>query len=474
LVRFLDRGPGTVRPAGSAPMDFQVKALGPCRKKVAVTIPQARVREEYDKQYDEINKNFALPGFRKGKAPRKLLEKRFGEKLGDEVKENLVKAALEKLVEDKKVEPLAPPTIPIESLAVDPAKALEFEFELVTRPEFETPKYKGVEVKVPALSVPAEEVDRAVDEIRRRGATLKTAEGAAVADGDVLVVDWKASSGDSVEAHDENVFYPFGRGVLAGFVAAGLDDQLRKKKVGATAAVKVTGTADDPREELRGKELDLRVELKEVKRYELPEVDAAFLKKHDYDDVAEMKDDVKKRLLRLKGRERDRLAEDRLVDGLLSGVAISLPEEFVEKELEAWAGRKRMTLEVEGVKEEEIAKAIDAAKGDAKVHIEKDLKRFFLLDRVAEAEKVEVTEQEMAQAIQDIAQAYGRPVEEVMTSFRDGGRLAELRSEIRHRKAREAIRRAATLVEEAPAPAAKKAEKAEKVEKPEKKDKKKK
>ena len=175
---------------------------------------------------------------------------------------------------------------------------------------------------------------------------------------------------------------------------------------------------------------------------------------------------MKKQIARAKERQREGLAEQLLVDQLLESIEISLPEEFVAKELEGWATRKRMSLQMEKIEDEEITKQIDAAREDTKTAIERDMQRHFLLDRIAEAESVEVSEAEMAQSIQDIANAYGHPVEQVAASFRDGGRLAELASEIRHRKARQAIRMAGTLIDEEPAaeekaakPAAKKAAK---------------
>ncbi len=428
-------------------MDFAVDALGPCRKRVKVTVPPDRVQEEYDRQYDEINDTVALPGFRKGRAPRKILEKRFGTTLSGEVKEKLVKTAHEKLIDDKQIEPLRPPEIDFEALEVEPEKVFEFEFEVVTKPEFETPAYKELEVEIPAVHVSDEQIDGAVDHLRRSEAALETVEDAEVTDEDVLVVDWKALDGDSVEAHDDNAYYLFGRGVLANFVAKGLDDALRGAKAGADASVKVRVGPDDPREELRDRELDLRVDLKEIKRYLLPEVDEAFLKRHDYDDVEEMRADIAKKLGRLAGRERDRLAEEKLVDSLLAGVEMSLPEEFVEKELENWARQKRTGLEIEQVPAEEIEKKIDEERADAKTHVEKDLRRFFLLDRIADAEEVKVSEADLLQAIQAIAHAYGRPEEEVLASFRDGDRITELASQIRHRKTSDLIRRQAKLVE---------------------------
>jgi trigger factor len=436
-------------------MDFRVAPLGPCRKKVSVTVPPERVREEYERQYEEINKNVVLPGFRKGRAPRRVLERRFAAHIGPDVKEGLVKAALEKLVEEKKVDPLAPPEIDVESLALDPQKALEFEFECVTKPEFETPQYKGLEVKVPAASVTDEQVQQAVDAMRRRRAKLEPApEGAALAEGDIAVVDYEVRSGESVDAHDAGAYYVLGRGVLAGFVAEGLDEALRGKTPGATFAVPARVPPDDPREELRGKAMDLTGTLKEVRRYVLPPVDAEFLKTLDFEDEAEMREDVRKRLLRAQRRRVESEAEERLVEGLLEAVPMSLPPDFVERELESWAARRRVAAQMEGISEEEVTRQIDAARDDTKGRIEHDMRRFFLLDRIAEAEGIEATKEEMVQAIEEIAATYGHPVEEVMATFRDHGRLAELRSQIRHRKVRERVRQLATLVEEAPAPAA--------------------
>ncbi len=429
-------------------MDFKVEELAPCRKKIAVTISPDRIQTEYEKKFDEINGQVALPGFRPGRAPRQLLERKFGSKLADEIKGDLVKAALESLVEDEKVEALAPPEIDVEAIELERGKPMTFEFELVTRPEFETPKYKGLEVKVPPVLVKDEEVDNAVDNLRRRSATLEDAPDATVQAEDILIVDWEAREGDSVEAKDTNHYYPYGRGVIAGFVAEDLDAQFEGKQAGAEAKAKVQVAIDDPREELRGRELDLTVTLKDVKRYVLPEIDAAFLEKNDFDDADEMRADMKKSLSRQHRRHIERGAEEKLVEQLLGDIKMDLPEQFVEQELEGWASRKRTELQMAETAEDEITKQVDTASGDAREAIEDDLKRHFVLDRIADEESLDVTEQELFQAIQEIAQVYNQPLETVMGSFRDGNRLAELKAQIRHRKVREVIRSGASLVED--------------------------
>lgn len=428
-------------------MDFHLETLAPCHRKVAVTVPADRVREAFAEKTKEVNEQIVLPGFRKGHAPRKLLEQRFGKHLADEVRRDLVKTVLETLESEQKVQLLAAPEIDVDALEVKPDSPLALEFEILTRPEFETPTYKGLDVTLPAVEVTDEEIQAGVDRLRRRSARLEPVADAVITDADILVVDWKAMDGDSVAARDEGTYYPFGRGVLAGFVTSELDEQLRGGKVGSKASAQVKVAPDDPREDLRGKTLSLQVEVTEVQRYLLPEVDADFLAKHDFDDEKEMREEIEKGIRRAKGRVREREAEDKLVEQLVGGIEMSLPQPFVERELASWARRKRMNLEMEKVEEDEIARQVAAEEGEAKVAVEKDMRTFFLLERIADAEDVKVTEADLSGALHEIAQAYGHPVEQVLASYRDGGRLQELASQIRHRKVRDLIRREATIVE---------------------------
>jgi len=430
-------------------MDFTIDTLGPCRKKVGVTIPTERIRAEYDKQYGEINKQIALPGFRKGHSPRKLLEQRFGSRMGEDVKESLVKAALDELIRDRKLEPLEPPSIDLAALAIDPARPLSFSFELMTRPEFATPTWKGLELRVQPVEVADAEVQEAIQSLQRRGARLEAAPDKDIADGDVLVLDWAASADGTVVAQDVGAYHAFGRGSLAGLPAEELETSLRGKRAGATAEATLTATADDPREELRGKALRVAVTVREVKRYVLPEVDAEFLKKHDYDDADEMRADVKRQIQRGKSRERDHAAEDDLMAQVVASAKIELPEHLLQQELQAWTERKRQELAEGGVPEAEIETQAAAGRPAARVEIEAELKRFFVLDRIAREEGLTVGDQEVAQSLSEIAQAYGRPVEEVLQAYKSGGRIEQLRSQIRHRKVREAIRRAAQVIEKA-------------------------
>jgi trigger factor len=318
-------------------------------------------------------------------------------------------------------------------------------------------------VKVPAIGVSDADVEAAVERMRLSEGTLGPAEGGIQGD-DVAVLDWVAQEGGVSLGDRQGEYYRVGTGVLDGIVVPGLDEALTGKTAGASGTLRARAAGDDERPALAGKEFDLAWTLVEVKRFRAADLDETFLKRHDYDDVEELEKDVRRRLVRARERERDRLAEDRLVDELVRRTRIPLPESVVEQAVAGWGDRKRVEGQAQGLSEEEVTKVV-ATEADAVRHrVEEDLRRHFVLERICEAEKVEVTEPELVGAVEQIARDNGRPSGEVFAWFQqEPARLLELRSHLRHGKARELVRKAASVVEEAPA-AAPKAEAAEKPE----------
>ncbi|MCC7137313.1 MAG: trigger factor [Planctomycetes bacterium] len=434
-------------------MEFRVEELAPCRKKVTVTVAPERVKEALDEQYAEINKQVAMPGFRPGKTPRKLLEAKFGAHIREEVRGKLVEAAFSEAVKEKKVVPLAQPTVSLDGVTVEPGKGLEFAFEVTTRPEFELPTWKGLEVKVPAVAVSDADVDEGVESMRMSEGTLEASTDPIVPD-DVAVLDWKALDAGAVLHAAEGAYYRVGHGELDGIALEGADAALAGGKPGTKVTVRGRAAAEDTRRELAGREFDVELEVRDTKRFRPAALDEAFLKRHDFDDVEELRRDVRRRILRARERDRDRVAEMRLVEGLVGQLSFAIPAELVDDAVTRWAERRRYEASERGLPEDEVAKSIEADEARVRGEVEADLRRHFVLDAVAEAEKVEVTEQELVGAVEQIARESGRSAGEVVQHFQEEpNRLSELRSHLRHQKAREALRRAATIVEEAaPAP----------------------
>ncbi len=436
-------------------MDFRVEEIGPCRKKVTVVVPVERVRKEFDDQYREINKALVLPGFRPGKTPRKILEARFKGKVADEVKAKIVEEAYEEAVKAKTVEPISRPSVDVGNVPVEPEKPFEFAFEVVVRPDFALPEWRGIEVRVPAIDVRDEHVTQAIERLRVHEGKLVPAADGVVALDDVVAANVAVTSGEEPLWSENDIYYRVGTGVIEGVVAEGLDAALVGGKAGTVAKVVGRAAPDDAREALRGKEFDLRVEVTDVKRFVPAVLDEAFLKARDYDDLEEMRKDVHKKLVRSQERARDRLAEERVLDVLLSKCEIPLPEAVVEAGVSRWLERRRIEAEAEGIAEEEITKEATASRDEVRQRVERDLRIHFVLEKVGDAEKIEVSRQEVEGAIEQIARDSGREAGEVAEEFREPSRLGELATTMRHQKTREAVRRAATIIEEAaPAPEA--------------------
>ena len=435
-------------------MEFRVEDLAPCRKKVTVTVPAERVRKEVDGQYAEVNKQVSLPGFRPGKAPRKLLESKFGTHIHGEVKQKIVEAAYKQLIDEKRIAPLTQPEVNVDAQALDPAKAFEFAFEVTTRPDFELPTWKGLEVKVPAGSVTDADIDSGVERLRLQEGSLVPSEGGAAAD-DVVVFDWKATEGDAVLHAEDSVYYRLGQGVLDGIAIDGLEAKILGAKAGDAFVLKGRAAPDDVRPAIAGKEFTIRLDVKEIKRFKPADLDAEFLKRHDFDDVEELRLDVSKKLHRLRDRERDRLAEERLLDGLVASVTFDLPAEIVDGSVADWTERQRAEAASEGRDADETARKLTAEKDQMRAKVESDLRRHFVLEKICEAENLTVSEQELVGAVEQIGRDNGRSASEVIEHFREQpDRLAELRAHLKHEKAREAIRKAAILVDETTPPAA--------------------
>ena len=155
-------------------MEINVEKLGPCKAKVSIIIPPERIREEMEKTYKQTAASVTFPGFRKGKAPRKLILKRFGEIINEDVKEKLVQEAYSEALKKHELEPAGDPTIDLEAIVLNPDQPMELEFEVEIRQEFTLGDYKGIEVDLDPIVVNDAEIDEGIKAIRSRFASLET------------------------------------------------------------------------------------------------------------------------------------------------------------------------------------------------------------------------------------------------------------------------------------------------------------
>jgi trigger factor len=260
----------------------------------AIEVPQTEVAKAVEKAYRKLSNKVNIPGFRKGKTPRNILERHIGkEAILDEAFEILAGPAYEVALEENDVEPVSRPEIDVVTLAED--KDLEFKVTVIAKPELTLGQYKGLKVTEQAVEVTEEQVNAQIETMRKSHAKMVVAEGVAIADGDFAIIDF--------EGFLDGVAFPGGEGkahplqIGSNSFIPGFESQLIGVKAGETVDVTVTFPTEYHAPDLAGKEAVFKVTVNDVKRQELPELDDEFVKDaSDFNTVEELKADVKNKL----------------------------------------------------------------------------------------------------------------------------------------------------------------------------------
>jgi trigger factor len=439
--------------ASTETMEFHVETAGPCRKRVKVTIPPEMVSAEFDKSYRQWVRSVPIPGFRPGKAPRKLVEKRFGKQVAQEVKQALLDAALEGALKENELSPIAEPELDVEQVAVEPSQAVDFDFTVTVRPEFELPDYGDIEVEAPTAEPTEDEVERALRGLRKSKATLRPLKSGKIAHEDVVSLKVRGLSGEKELFHHENLPYEVGSRMLADLIVDGLDEELEGKKVDTVAKAKAFAPPYAENHPLAGIELELQAEVLDHKRPELPDLDDAFAKQFDFDTKDELVAVVRKDVRNQKERQREKLIEDLALNQLIEKCDFELPEELIEREADELARRASYELQMQETPEEEIAKRVSEIRKQRATESARELKAFFVLDKIVDKERILVPESEVQEAVAQIAAYHDKSPEQMYALLRDANRLSSLRNQLRVKKARAKLRKK-VKVKDAAAPAA--------------------
>ncbi|MGQ0614793.1 MAG: trigger factor [Planctomycetaceae bacterium] len=428
-------------------MNIDIEAAGPCRKRVKVTIPPVRVTEEFDKSYKNLARSVPISGFRPGKAPRKLVEKRFGTQVVDEVRQALFDAALEEALSKNSLAPIADPELDMQTVAVEPDKEVAFDFLVTVKPEFELPDLVEIEVEVGGAEPTPEDLAAALDGLRKRKATLRPVEGGSAAEGDVVTLHVHGHVGGEEIFHEESLVYEIGSRYLGGLVAQGLDEALVGQKVGAKVKAKAFPLPSNESHPLAGSEADIDAEVLEIKRPELPPLDDAFAKGFDFGSLAEMREQVSHDVRARRARERDREVEDLALARLSESVSIELPQELIDREADEVARRAAYAMQLRKEPEEEIARKASGLKEKSLQRAAAELRSFFLLDKLVEKERILVTETEVKEAVAVLAAYNEKTPEQMYAVLRESGRLGTLRNQLKEQKARARLRAKVTVRE---------------------------
>jgi trigger factor len=426
-----------------------VEEIGPCKLKLKIEIAADRVQGEIEQKYKDLNDSVALPGFRKGHAPRNLLERKFGKAMLDDLKFELMNHAFEEVKEGKKLEPVGEPEIDVEKLAVEPGKPFAFEMTIEVRPNLDLKNYTGIKVKQVAVTVDEKDLDVVLRNFQEAKAELVPVEDQVARVNDQLTADFRLRVGDKeVDASENSAIFLTADIQFYGLELPDFHKAVADRKVGETVEFTVTLPADFPDKTYAGKEAVIRTTIKGVKRKRLPELDAEFARSFDLDSVDELREHVRKRVLREKEEAARAAAADQIVEEILKTNDFPMPEGLVTAGAAEILARMHVDLAMRGVPEEEIHQALEKEKTQSREGMAKSLRAHFILEHIAQKEKIFVTEDQVEERITQLAGRFGRWPHEMKAYLEQEDLLPRLRRQMRDELVREFLLSKAVIEEE--------------------------
>jgi trigger factor len=406
--------------------------------KLRVDVPPDEVRPVLDLAYRHLAEQVKVPGFRKGRTPRKIIDARAGrEAVVQEFLEHALPSFYTQALREHELAPIADPEFDDVDVSDIESSGLRFSATVDVRPRltFEDADYKGLMIERPTARVSESEVDEQLDRLRDRFAELETV-GHPARRGDYVVADIHATvHGEEVpEASGQGILYEIGSG---SFVVE-LDQELEGKRKGDI--VKFNATLPERFGDDAGKELTFQVLIKEVKSKQLPALDDEFAKtSSEFDKLDELKEDIRSKLGELKEALVDGEVRDRALQALIERVDVELPERLVDEETERRVRSTRERAEERGTTLENVLQAsgMDELqfRADARAHAVRAIKADLALEGVARAANIRATDGELDEAITAIAREAEREPKEVRRILESSGQIVPVAGDIIRKKA---------------------------------------
>lgn len=427
-------------------LDVQIDERSACERHVTVTIPREDIDRYYDNAYSEMMDKAVVPGFRAGRAPRKLVELRYRKDVGDQIKNTLLMDSLSQLSEEGKFSPISEPDFDPSAVNVPEEGPMKFEFNIEVRPEFDLPQWKGLKINRPVREFTDKDIGRQMKEILARHGRLAPHEGPAEP-GDYVTVNLTFKDGDSVisefkeQVLNVRAVLSFRDGKVEGF------DKLMK---GAQAGERRNGqaelTQDAPNEALRGKRIDVEFEVLEVKKLELPELTPAFLEDlGDFESEADLRDAINDMLQRRLSYEQHRQAREQILKALTVAANWDLPPALLKRQSLRELERAVLELRRSGFTDADIRARENELRQHSRVNTARSLKEHFVLERIAEEEKIDAEPSDYDDEIGLIAQQSSESPRRVRAQLEKRGLMDTLRNQIIERKVIERIMAHATF-----------------------------
>lgn len=396
-----------------------------------------------EKAYLKARKNIAMPGFRKGKAPRKLIEKEYGEQVFFEDAVNLLYApVVNGAVEESGLELVTRPEVEVTEISKE--NGVKLKATCITKPEVEVKDYKGIEVEKVVNPVTDEDINKQLDTLREKNVTVETVDDRAAENGDDVVIDFEGFKDDV--AFEGGKAEDFTLSLGSGQFIPGFEDQIVGHNAGEEFDINVTFPDEYQVKELAGAPAVFKIKLKSISKKVMPELDDDMVKDStEFDTVDEYKADVKKKLEEANEKHADAEVEAKIFDKVIENMTAEIPQVMFDNRVNEMIGELEQRLAPQGISldlyMQYTGQTIDTVKKAYAEQAEKQVKLRLALEKIAQLENIEVTEDELKAEFDKLAEAYKLDVDQIKQFIHDD----DLKKDIAVGKAVDLIKDAAVI-----------------------------
>lgn len=409
-----------------------VETKDACTREIAVEVPAETVAKETERLLEQYQKAARLPGFRRGKVPVGIIRQRFGEELKSELVEQLVPRYFRQEVERQGLTPVSQPRVT--DMHLHDGEPLRFKATFEVLPPIEVSGYQELRAEHKPVNVTDEEIESTVTRLREQHANFDPIEGRPLADGDFAQISFsgtpKQEGGKPVQMDDVLVEIG-GANTLPEFT-----ENLRGANTGEERTFDVTYPEEFSDKRLAGRAFSYTATVKSIKKKNLPELDDAFAKSlGDFETLDALKQRIRDGMQEEKRVEAERAAKDKLVDELVRRNEFPVPESLIDHQIDVRLERGLRALAAQGMRAEDMKKMdLNRLRSGQREAAEREVKASLILDKIAEAEKIEVGDQEIEREIEALARQTQQTSEAIRARLTRDGALDRIRNRIRNEK----------------------------------------
>lgn len=405
-------------------MKVNVKESAKCQKTLHIEVPKEVINGEFERYYEYLKKTAQVPGYRKGKVPREILEQYFSDKASDKVLTTLVSDNYQKAIEQEDIHPVQLPEISDVQFKKD-AK-LTFQAKVDIRPKFKLKEYKGIKLKKQRMNIKEEEITRVLSFLQERYAQFIPVEDRPTKIGDYIICDYSYSVEGKVIEKKERAWF----GIEEKLFIPGLPQALEGIKVQEKKEFDLALPEKFQPAELAKKTANFSITVYEIKNKKLPELNDELAKTIGKDTLVELKTQIKGDLEREKQMQVHQDMKKQLIEYLIKTMAIDVPQTLVVKREQSLKEASRQRLKQQGMTDEQINAEENKAAGHFHKQASQQVMAFFILDEIAHKENIKVEQPELDKRVELIAQSYNQKKEDVLKYLTEKNLLENIHSEI--------------------------------------------